>query len=74
MGIQYIELSRAKETLKIFESNEEIVNENLRNAIVSKELCVAKRKLNDETKMVLLNVQLNQMINICLDLLLHMNI
>lgn len=49
-GYNTFELSRAKETLKNLESDEDIVNENLKNAIVSKELCVAKRKLNDETK------------------------
>lgn len=49
-GYNNFELSRAKEILKNIESNEEIVNENLKNAIISKELCVGKRKLDDETK------------------------
>ena len=45
-GYNNFELSRAKEILKNTESNEEIVNENIKNAIISKELCVGKRKLN----------------------------
>lgn len=49
-GYNNFELSRAKEILKNTESNEEIVNESIKNAIISKELCVGKRKLDDETK------------------------
>lgn len=49
-GYNNFELSRAKEILKNTESNEEIVNESIKNAIISKELCIGKRKLDDETK------------------------
>lgn len=49
-GYNTFELSRAKETLKNLENNTNIANDLMKNALVSKELCVGKRKVNDTTK------------------------
>lgn len=49
-GYNTFELSRAKETLKKLENNTNITNDLMKNTLVSKELCVGKRKVSDTTK------------------------
>lgn len=49
-GYNDFEISRAKETLKSFESNDNITNEAMKNAIVAKNLCIGKRKISDTSK------------------------
>lgn len=49
-GYNSFEISRMKDTLNSYASNDEILNETYRNKLVAKNWCVGSRKLDDKTQ------------------------